>query len=136
MPVRDLKDNLANDLAFYNEFISSTTEAGQTLDTAHYDGGIMFAFAAPAWSDGTYTPVLEESDESGSGFTAIPADQLIGTIADVTLSAATAVGDAMPTIGLLSTKRYVKVSVTSSGVSSGATIVAVTGKLPEEKPVV
>lgn len=136
MALRDLKDNVALDLNSYNEFTSIGTHTGAVLDTAHYDSGIMFGFALPAWVDGTYTPSFDESDTGTGDWSAIPTDQLIGTIADVTLDAETAEGDAMATIGLLSTKRYVRVKVDATGVSSGATSMVVAAKMPEEKPVV
>jgi hypothetical protein len=135
MPVRDLKNNVALDLNLYHEFTSSSTHTGAVLDTADYDSGIMFGFALPAWADGTYTPSFDESDTGTSGWTAIPAEQLIGTIADVTLDAQTAEGDVMPTIGILSTKRYIRANVVASGVTSGATSLAVVAKMPELKPV-
>lgn len=135
MSLRDLKDNVAVDMNFYHKFTASNTHTGAVLDTAHYDSGIMFCFAAPVWVDGTYTPNLRESDTGTGDWSTIPAEQLIGTIADATLSAATAEGDAMPTIGLLSTKRFVELEVEGTAVSSGATVVVTVNKMPELKPV-
>ena len=83
-----------------------------------------------------YLLALTESDDSGmSGATAIPDAQLIGTEANVTLTAAIVAGANWPTVGFFSTKQYVQVSFVSSGTSSGATIVATAVKMPELLPV-
>jgi hypothetical protein len=136
MPSRDLRSNIASDLGFYAAITTDTTTAGQIVDTADYDSGIMFSFAAPVYSAGTFTPLIEESDDSGmAGATAVPDSSLIGTEAGAALSAQTAVGDSMTTLGIVCTKRYVRVSIVSTGTANG-TITATTSKMPELKPVV
>jgi hypothetical protein len=139
MPNRDLKNNIAADLGFYAVISSNTTTAGQIVDTANYDGGVMFSFAALAYTDGVYTPLLEESDDSGmSGAVTIPAARIIGLASAVVtaLGAATTLGAALATLGITWTKRYVRLSLVSTVVTTGATIVAMTHKVPEIKPVV
>lgn len=137
MPERDIRSNLAVDLAFYAAIAADTTTNGQVLDTAHYDGGIMFAFAAPIYASGTFTPLIEESISATGPWTTIPDTRLIGTTVEAAITAATAVGDVMPTIGLkwlAGEARWVRVNVVSAGGASG-TIAAVTIKNPELKPV-
>ena len=132
---RDMKSNQASDLGFYAAITTDTTTAGQIVDTAHYESGLMFSFAALVYSAGTYTPLIQESDDSGmSGATAVPDANLVGTEAAAAMSAATAVGDEMNTIGVLNTKRYVRVSIVSVSTGS-ATITETTSKMPELKPV-
>jgi hypothetical protein len=135
---RDLRSNLEVELAFNQEITSSTTTASTFIfDTAHYDGGAFFGFSAPAWSDGTYTPKIEHSDDSGmAGAVDVPAANIIGSVANAVLSAATAEGDAVPTLGIVGVKRYVRISIVSAGVSSGATIVVPLVKKPELLPAV
>jgi len=137
MPERDLRSNLAVDLAFYAAISGDTTTNGQVLDTAHYDGGIMFAFAAPVYATGTFTPLLEESSSPSGPWTTIPDTRLIGTTVDAAITAQTSVGDQLNTIGLkwlVGDSRYVRVNIVSTGTASG-TIVVDTIKNPEIKPV-
>lgn len=135
--LRDLRSNVASDLGFYAAIASDTTTAGQIVDTAHYESGLMFSLAALVYTDGTYTPLIEESDDSGmAGATAVPDKNLIGTEAGAALTALTALGASMPTIGVATSKRYVRLSIVSTLTTTGATITATTNKMPELKPVV
>ncbi|MGD9276243.1 MAG: hypothetical protein PVJ67_03670 [Candidatus Pacearchaeota archaeon] len=135
MPQRDMRSNVASDLGFYAAISTNTTTTGQIIDTADYDSGVMFSFAALAYTDGTYTPLITESDNSGmAGATQVPDTNLIGTEAAAALSAATTVGSSMTTLGIGNTKRYVQISIVSTGVTTGATITATTSKMPELKP--
>lgn len=137
MPTTDIRSDLEVQLAFNADIVSNTTTNGFIIDTAHFDGGIMFAFAAVTWVDGTYTPVLEESDDSGmAGANDISDDNLIGTEAGAVLTALTALGDIEPTIGIFGTKRYVRVKIVSTGVITGARIVVKASKHGEILPVV
>jgi len=134
--LRDLRSNVASDLGFYAEIVSDTTTAGQVVDTAHYESGLMFSIAAVAWTDGVYTPLIEEADnEAMTGATEVPDKNLIGTEADAAVDALTDVADPMKTIGVATSERYVRISMVSSGTTDGATIAVMTNKMPELKPV-
>lgn len=135
---RDLRSNVASDLAFYAAIASdTTTTGGQVLDTAHYESGVMYSFAAPVWADGIYTPLIEESDDPGmAGATPVADEDLIGTEADAALSAETAIGDSLPTVGYIGNKKFIEIKIVSTGFSSGgATIAVFTSKAPESRPV-
>lgn len=101
---------------------SNTTTAGEIFDTADYDEGISFAMACSNYTDGTYTLKIEHGDDPGLSDAAdVDSSMLIyGTLP--TITAATADGDALPREGVHSTKRYVRASVVSTGVTTGATI--------------
>lgn len=97
---------------------SSTTTAGNIIDTNGYEG-LEFILQSGAWTDGTYTPLIEESDDAGmSGSNAVDDDDLIGLEADAAIGAANTV----KRIGYVGDKRYVRLSIVSTGVTSGATI--------------
>ena len=97
---------------------SSTTTAGVIIDTLGYEA-LEFLMQSGAWTDGTYTPLLEESDDSGlSGSNAVADEDLLG------LESAAAIGAAntVKRIGYRGHKRYVRLSIVSAGVTTGATI--------------
>lgn len=100
---------------------TDTTTAGTIIDTRGYEA-VEFIFFSGARTDGTYTPLIEESDDSGlSGSNAVADEDLLGTEAAAAISAANTV----KRIGYVGHKRYVRLSVVSTGTSSGATVGAV-----------
>lgn len=135
--VRDLRSNFEVELAFNQAITSATTTAASfVLDTSNYDGGVFFAFSAPVWASGTFTPKLEHSDDLGmAGAVDIPAANIIGSVANATLSAETVEGVAVPTLGVVGVKKYVRVSIVSTG-TVDATIVVPLVKKPELLPAV
>ena len=136
MPTRDIRSNLLPKVAFNANITSSTTTNGAIIDTADYDSGVMYAFMCHAYTDGTYTPVIEHSDDSGmSGAVDVPDENLIGTEAQAVLSAVSASGADLKTIGIIGTKRYVRVKITSATVTTGARIVVTAVVQPEILPV-
>lgn len=134
MAVKDIRSNLIQTLALSAAISTDTTTAGAILDTADNELGLMFAVEATAYTAGTYTLLLEESSDSGmSGATAISGDQLIGTLPE--LSAATASGGVLETVGVISNLRYVRASIVSASTGSATVQVLATQK-GEVKPVV
>lgn len=106
----------------YDAIASDTTTIGATFDTADFELGFSALISAPVWADGTYTLLLEESDDAGmAGAVTIPDEKLIGTFPVV--AAATVDGAALGKVGVFSNLRYIRVSVVSTDFSaSGATI--------------
>lgn len=111
---------------------TNTTTVGTEIDTAGYGSLTFFPFAG-ARTDGTYTILVEDSDVSGSGFVAVADAFLIGTEAD----AAIILANTAKSIGYVGKKRYVKCSIVSTVVTTGATIgvLAIAGT-PLHSPVV
>lgn len=129
----DQKNSLDAKIAFNSASITSdTTTAGNVIDTAGFDS-LTFLNTIGTVTDGTYTPKIEESDESGSGFAAVDSANLTNTLASAALSASNTISK----IGVSNFKRYVKFSYVSASTSSGAThchSVAVLGN-PKHAPV-
>jgi len=122
MPTREHVTHQETRLALEAEITSNTTTAGAIFDTADYDAGVYFALAATGWTDGTYTLKIEDGDDSGLSDAAdVAADQLVyGTLPSI--GAAIADGAAYEREGVIGTKRYVRASVVSTGVTTGAFI--------------
>jgi len=123
MPIKDIRSNVLDKYAFPVAAITSdTTTSGAIIDTADFTSG-MFTILCSAYTDGTYTPLIQESDDSGmSGATAVADANLIGTEAGAALSAVTASGANLNSIGFFGTKRYVRLQLVSTSTSSGATL--------------
>lgn len=99
---------------------SNTTTVGEIFDSANFDMGIYFAMIIGDFTDGVYTLKLEHGDDSGLSDAAdVPSNMLVyGTLP--VLSAAIVAGAGIPREGIHSTKRYVRASIVSTGVTTGA----------------
>jgi hypothetical protein len=113
----DLKNDIKSLNALNIQAITtSATTAGVEIDTQGFDS-VTFEILTGARTDGTVTPLIQESDTSGSYSGSVADDDLIGTEADAALSAA----QSRSIIGYVGKKRYVKLSLVSTSVTSGLT---------------
>lgn len=99
---------------------SSTTTAGAIIDTKGFYA-LEFTLAIGTRTDGTYGFIVEESDNSDmSSSNEVLDEDLLGTEATMT----TAATGGRARIGYrIGNKRYVRASIVSTGVTSGATLV-------------
>lgn len=134
---RDIKSSLKPYLAFLGTISTDTTTTGTIIDTADFDGGFKFDFVCSAYTDGTYTPLVYEGDESNlSDKTEVADTNMIpqsGGEAAAALSAVTVEGAAIESLGIFGTKRYVRLDIVSTSTSSGATIVVTANGVSEIK---
>lgn len=102
---------------------TSTTTAGNAINTLGFES-IAFAVELGARTDGTFTPLIQDSND-GVNYTDVADQFLIGTEAEASINTA----NTIKKIGYNGKKQYVKASLVSTGVSSGATasITAVLG---------
>jgi hypothetical protein len=117
MSSRDLK----NDIKILNalniaSISTNTTTAGVEIDTQGYES-VTFEVITGARTDGTVTPLIQESDTSGSYSGSVDDDNLIGLEADASIS----VAHSRSRVGYIGTKRYVKLSLVSTSVTTGLT---------------
>lgn len=103
---------------------SNTTTAGDIIDMSGYSHG-MFIMLSTTLTDGAYAPKIEIGDDSGlSDAVELTGSNLLGTTA---LGSFAATDDnAVKRIGFKKLgKRYARLSIVSTGVTSGGTIGAV-----------
>ena len=120
MPVRDNISNNEILVAGINLALDGNeTNAGIILDTADVDLGVSFGCLITAYTDGDHDIIIHEGDDSGlSDAALVPADKLIGALP--TYDAIHANADVVQMVGVHSTKRYVRASIVSTGVTTGA----------------
>ena len=134
MAVKDIRSGLLPKLAFNAIINSDTTTNGAIIDTADFDGGVLFTILSSVFNAGTYTPVLEESDDSGmSGANDVADGNLIGTEAVAVISAVSASGANLVSLGAFGTKRFLRLKIVSAS-STTTTIVAVYQGATEVSP--
>ncbi len=135
MAVNDIRSNLLSRLAFKAIITTDTTTQGAIIDTADLDGGVMYTLLTTVYGAGTYTPVLNESDDSGmSGSNVVAAANMIGTVAGAALgTAVTASGAVLNSFGCFGTKRYLRLDIVSATATTTTVVAIVTGA-PEVKP--
>ena len=124
MPSKDIRSDFLPVAALVAQVISTnTTTAGAIIDTADFDGGIIFVPTCGAYTDGTYNFLVEEGDAANLSDAAAVADAgLIGTEAGLAMAAADVAGAALGSIGVISAKRYLRISVVSTATTFGATL--------------
>jgi hypothetical protein len=113
----DQKNNISVKNALNIQAISTNaTTAGVEIDTQGFES-LTFVIETGARTDGTVTPLIQESDTSGSYSGSVDDNDLIGTEALAALSTA----QARSIVGYVGNKRYVKLSLVSTVVTSGLT---------------
>ena len=102
---------------------TQTALSGAGIDTADFAMGVMFACMLQAFTDGVYAFAVSESDDPAmAGATVVGAEKIIESL-PILDTAITALGDKWKVFGVHSTKRYLQITVTSTGVSTGAQVV-------------
>jgi hypothetical protein len=122
------KENL--DVAVSLTHAARTTSAnGTAIDLQGFQAAVVVV-NAQAWTDGTHTFSIEESDASGSGYAAVAAANLDGSAPVIT-----AAGGQLATyrVGYLGIKRYIRVVQTVAGATTGAIIGAVVLRMHPRK---
>ncbi len=142
MSNREITGALKGQLALNPAAITtSTTTVGNAIDTQGFDGGVNFNFFLGTRTDGTFTPEITECATEGGSYTAVANANLVKQDeSSATAAEAQAVLNASNTtakIGAWGTLRYLKFTVVSTSVSSGAAVVGcVVNKLANIQPVV
>jgi hypothetical protein len=122
--MRDLHNNIKAEAALNVSAISTdTTTVGSIIDMQGY-GALEFIIRSGTLTDGTYTPLIEEGDAANlSGATAVADADLLGTEAAAAFVAAD--DNVVKKVGYIGNKRYVRLSIVSSGVTTGGAMTAV-----------
>ncbi len=138
MAIKDIKTMLQQQLVLNASIATDTTTNGESVDTADFELGLMWNILAPNYTDGSYAVSFEESDTGAFAGeeTVVPTEKIIGTLADMTVAAATAVPGVTETIGIFSNLRYVRPVITSTGTTSGAVLAMICTQKAETMPVV
>jgi hypothetical protein len=136
MAVKDIKSQLQANVAFVGNIATDTTTNGNILDNANFDMGLMFIVQSSSYTDGTYNFTIEEGDDAGlADASAVSGDQLIGNLADLEITGASAGGSVLNSIGVFSNKRYVRINIVSTATTSGADIEVIAMQAAEIVPV-
>ncbi|MFG1201744.1 hypothetical protein V5F29_05050 [Xanthobacter aminoxidans] len=123
--MRDLASNIAIRAVIAPAVVADNTAAvGGVIDRRGFDSlTYVIASGILADADATFAVLLEESDASGSGFTAVADAELIGTEA---LASFTYADDgAVRKLGYIGHKRYTRLTITPTGNSGSAPLAAV-----------
>ncbi|MCK4961246.1 MAG: hypothetical protein KAS19_02125 [Anaerolineales bacterium] len=104
---------------------------GSAVDTADYELGVMFAIALSSFTDGEYDITVQDSDDGSTDWQDVDAEELQNTPA--TADAASG-NNRLSKVGAFSTRRYQRVRVTASSVTTGATVTGVCVEAAELKP--
>jgi hypothetical protein len=133
--MRDFHNNIKAESALNTTAISSsTTTAGNIIDMQGF-GAVEFIIQSGTLTDGTYTPTLQEGAVSNlSDATTVAAADITGTIALATFALTD--DNTVKKLGYIGNKRYVRLSIVSTVVTTGGTVSSVSVKSrAADKPV-
>jgi hypothetical protein len=121
---KDLYNKILQKVAFNTQAISTdTTTNGEIIDLQVFDSA-TFIIQSGSLTDGTYTPLVHEGNESDLSDAGAVADaDLIGTEAAAAFSATD--DNKSKRIGYVGGKRYIRLSLVSASTSTGGTLSAV-----------
>lgn len=88
---------------------------GSAIDLQGYDSATV-VFATGAWTDGTHTPKIQESDDGSTNWTDVAAGDLVLAFSAVSSSAGQ---NAVQRQGYVGYKRYIRPVLTISGATTG-----------------
>jgi hypothetical protein len=116
---REIRNELKPFIALEPQVINSdTTTVGEIIDTADFDGGIVFVQSI-AWTAGTVTPLIEESsaDDFGSDVSDVADANLVGDVeTGQEADSALTTGALISSLGVVgNVKRYLRYSMVSTG---------------------
>jgi hypothetical protein len=119
----------------YAHITGNTTTVGNIIDMQGYEG-LKFIISGLTITDGTYTPLIEDGEASNlSDAAAVIDDYLVGgTLHGVTpvilpeANAAITASNTEKQISYIGKKRYVRISLVSTSVSSGGYLHVVADK--------
>lgn len=120
MSTQDLKNNVLAVQSLAPQLLAATA-TGSMVDLLGYESAMVVVHAG-AWTDGTHTPSLLESDDD-STYTTVGAGNLQGSF---TAIAASGQQNQAFQVGYKGTKRYLKGKVTVAGSPSTGAQVGIT----------
>ncbi|MFG1298122.1 hypothetical protein [Xanthobacter variabilis] len=122
--MRDLASNIAVRPVIALVVADDTPAVGAVIDRLGFEGlAYVITAGTLADADATFAVQLEESDASGSGFTAVADADLIGTEAAAGFTFAD--DGAVRKLGYIGHKRYTRLTITPTGNSGSAPVCAV-----------
>ena len=123
MALKDMESQMKEVVALPIQAISSdTTTNGAAVDMQGYEA-VTFLPVAGAVTDGDYTPLILEGDDSNvSNASAVADADLLPSGTGQEASAALDTANTASKIGYRGTKRYVFCSIVSANTASGATV--------------
>jgi hypothetical protein len=125
--MKDLYNDVSSKIALNTQLINTdTTTNGVIIDTKGYES-ITFIFHSATLTAGTFTPLIQDGEDSGlSDAAAVADDFLIGTEAGAAFAATD--DNKTKRIGYVGKKRYVRFNVVSASSADGTVgVVAVLG---------
>lgn len=120
MAIVENRSLLETTIAFYDAPSSPGSVNGAVIDTALYAKGVTFftmGFNLASGED--YKFIIEESDDGTSGFSEVSSSKLTSDISDLYIAADDAAGNLINGVGVVNTKRYLRLTGTSEVGTSG-----------------
>lgn len=106
----DMKNNI-DAVATLAPSARTASANGTSVGIANYDAAMLLIHPGTI-TDGTHTPALQESSDGSSGWTAVAAADMIGTLAALA-------SNTIQRVGYIGTKPFLRIATTVSGATTG-----------------
>ena len=130
MPIKEVATKQVVHYALELQDIGTGATTGVVIDSADYDNGVYFAALVTEWTAGTCAMTIYEDDAVGMGTAEIVAAKNLIYTSPTLGTAATVEGASIAKLGVHSTKRYLRVTLTGDG-TSNMDVVVLAIKNPE-----
>lgn len=128
--MRDIKSTLDVQHSLAPAARTNGTATGAAVDLQGFNGA-MLVFHAGAWTDGSHTPSLQESDD-GTAYAAVGTGDLQGTLTPLS---GTAQQNAVQRQGYIGNKRYLRpICVTATATTGAVSAVSIVRGRPNVAP--
>lgn len=139
MVMKDMRSNARVRLLNVRNVTNNNTVFGTVFDTSEYELGLMIAVLVRDYTNGTFNFTIDEADNLAFNNPVSileGSEKLMGTLAELELTTGNPDGIPIPTIGLVSTLRYVRVNIVPTNVGVGGIVAIIAIQTGEYKPVV
>ncbi len=132
---RDIVNQLESHIVYSQPVVTDGDTTSLEFDTIDFESGLYWSVFVTAYSDGDYLMSAQESDVGGfdqSDWDDVPTEAYCNE--QPIVNSVTGALDPIPILGVFSTKRYVRLKITASNVTSGATLAGLVTAKADYRP--
>lgn len=134
MAIKENKSLLEFTVAFNDSRSVMGIETSPIIDTANFDAGLSLVMSlnvVAANGDVEMINLLESDDSGMAGATTIATNNIIGNLADMTISGNSADNSELPSIGIIGNKRFITFDINFISLVGEIAVTVVTVKTRE-----
>jgi len=132
---RDIVNQLESHIVYNQPIVADGDTFSLEFDTIDFESGLYWSVFVTVYNDGDYLLSAQESDVGGfnqSDWDDVPTEAYCNE--QPIANSVTGALDPIPILGVFSTKRYVRLKITASNVTSGANLAGLVTAKADYRP--